>query len=558
MYRYDEFDQTLVDERVTQFRRQVERRLSGELTEDQFKPLRLMNGLYLQLHAYMLRINVPYGCLSSTQLRKLAHITRRYDRGFGHFTTRQNLQLNWVSLVDTPDIMAELAEVEMNSMQSSGNCVRNITADHYAGRARDEIEDPRVWCELLRQYSILNPEFSYLPRKFKLALTGSPNDRAAVAVHDIGLRMHHDASGRPGFEIIVGGGQGRTPVIGKTIRDWIEPEHVISYVEAILRIYNLYGRRDNMYKARIKILVNALGIDKFRDMVDAEWVRIKDSDLHIPDEERDRIDAYFADPAWETLEDATELLDKQRAAEPAFDAWMRSNVVEHKRPGYAIANISLKAPGRVPGDLSADKMDKVADLADEFSFGELRVSHRQNLSLVDVRQSDLYELWSQLVALELATANIGLASDIIACPGLDYCALANARSIPIAQDIGLHFAESAKLQEVGELSINISGCMNACGHHHVGNIGILGVDKRGEEFFQLTLGGSSNADASLGDRLGRGLPQAEVPGAIEKIIDTYMDQRETDETFLQTYRRVGIEPFQESVYGPNDKKRKVA
>jgi sulfite reductase (NADPH) hemoprotein beta-component len=558
MYRYDEFDQTLVNERVAQFRRQVTRRLAGEMTEDQFKPLRLMNGLYLQLHAYMLRINVPYGCLSATQLRRFAHIARRYDKGFGHFTTRQNLQFNWVSLVDTPDIMAELAEVEMNTMQSSGNCVRNITADHYAGRANDEIEDPRVWCELLRQYSILNPEFSYLPRKFKLALTGAPNDRAAVAVHDIGLRMHHDERGQPGFEVIVGGGQGRTPVIGKIIRPWIDPQHVISYVEAILRVYNLYGRRDNIYKARIKILVNALGIDKFRELVDSEWEQIRDSDLCIPDAERDRINAYFAPPEYETAEDIATELAALRATEPAFDAWMRSNVIEHKVTGYAIVNISLKAPGRIPGDLSADKMDRVADLADQFSFGELRVSHRQNLTFVDVRQTNLHTLWQQLETLELATPNIGLASDIIACPGLDYCALANARSIPIAQDIGQHFADSDKLQQVGNLTINISGCMNACGHHHVGNIGILGVDKRGKEFFQLTLGGSSDENASLGDRLGRGLPQTEVPGAIERIVDKYLATRQDDETFLQTYRRIGINPFREAVYGTNNKSRQVA
>jgi len=558
MYRYDEFDQTLVNERVTQFRRQVARRLAGEMTEDQFKPLRLMNGLYLQLHAYMLRINVPYGCLSATQLRRLAHIARRYDKGFGHFTTRQNLQFNWISLVDTPDIMAELAEVEMNTMQSSGNCVRNITADHYAGRAKDEIEDPRVWCELLRQYSILNPEFSYLPRKFKLALTGAPNDRAAVAVHDIGLRMHHDAQGRPGFEVIVGGGQGRTPVIGKTIRPWIEPQHVISYVEAILRVYNLYGRRDNIFKARIKILVNAVGIDRFRELVNAEWGQIRDTDLRIPDTERDRISAYFAPPEYANVEDIAPELTALRTAEPAFDAWMRSNVAEHKVAGYAIVNISLKAPEGIPGDLSADKMDRVADLADEFSFGELRVSHRQNLTFVDVRQADLHTLWQQLEALELATPNIGLASDIIACPGLDYCALANARSIPIAQDIGLHFANSDKLQQVGSLTINISGCMNACGHHHVGNIGILGVDKRGKEFFQLTLGGSADENASLGDRLGRGLPQAEVPAAIERIVDTYLATRQDDESFLQTYRRVGIQPFRDAVYGSKNNSRQVA
>jgi len=558
MYRYDEFDQTLVKERVAQFRRQVARRLAGEMTEDQFKPLRLMNGLYLQLHAYMLRINVPYGCLSSNQLRRLAHIARRYDKGFGHFTTRQNMQFNWISLAEAPDIMAELAEVEMNTMQSSGNCVRNITADHYAGRAKDEIEDPRVWCELLRQYSTLNPEFSYLPRKFKLALTGAPNDRAAIAVHDIGLRMHHDAQGRPGFEVIVGGGQGRTPVIGKIIRPWIEPQHVISYVEAILRIYNLYGRRDNIFKARIKILVNAIGIDQFRELVDTEWEQIRDTGLQVSDAERERIDTYFLPPDYDDLDDQADELTVLRAVEPAFDAWMRSNVVEHKVAGYAIVNISLKAPGRIPGDVSADKMEHIAALADEFSFGELRVNHRQNLTFVDVRQADLNKLWRQLEALELATPNIGLASDIIACPGLDYCALANARSIPIAQDIGLHFANTDKLQQVGNLTINISGCMNACGHHHVGNIGILGVNKRGKEFFQLTLGGSSDENASLGDRLGRGLPQAEVPGAIEHIVDTYIAVRHDDETFLQTYRRIGIEPFREAVYGLEDVARRVA
>lgn len=558
MYRYDEFDRTLVNERVEQFRRQVARRLGGEITEDQFKPLRLMNGLYLQLHAYMLRINIPYGCMSSTQLRRLAQIALRYDKGFGHFTTRQNLQFNWISLAETPDLMADLAEVEMNTMQSSGNCVRNITADHYAGRAKDEIEDPRVWCELLRQYSILNPEFSYLPRKFKLALTGSPHDRAAVAVHDIGLRMHHDDHGRPGFEVIVGGGQGRTPVIGKTIRGWIEPQHVISYVEAILRVYNLYGRRDNIYKARIKILVNAVGIKKFRDLVEAEWEQIRDTDLEIPTAERDRIDAYFAPPDYADITEPTDEIVALRAAEPAFDAWMRSNVVEHKITGYAIVNISLKAPGRVPGDLSAARMERVADLADEFSFGEVRVNHRQNLTLADIRQSELHALWKRLDALELATPNIGLASDIIACPGLDYCALANARSIPIAQDIGLHFANSHKLQQVGNLTINISGCMNACGHHHVGNIGILGVDKRGKEFFQLTLGGSSDENASLGDRLGRGLPQAEVPGAIERIVDIYLTVRHDDETFLQTYRRIGIEPFRAAVYAPEESAQRVA
>ena len=563
MYRYDEFDRTLVDERVEQFRRQVGRRLSGELSEDQFKPLRLMNGLYLQLHAYMLRVNVPYGCLSADQLRKLAHIARRYDRGFGHFTTRQNIQFNWIKLEETPDILADLADVEMNAMQSSGNCVRNITADHYAGCARDEIQDPRVWCEILRQYSILNPEFSYLPRKFKIAVTGSPHDRAAVAVHDIGLRMHLNDAGEPGFEVIVGGGQGRTPVIGKTIRDWIEPENIVSYVEAILRIYNMYGRRDNIYKARIKILVNALGIDKYRELVEAEWQEIRHGVLKIDPAESARIDAYFQPPEYESGDDVSNELQRLRDNDAQFDAWMLSNVVEHKAPGYAIVNISLKAPGRIPGDMSADKMDRVAELADEFSFGQVRVSHRQNLVLADVRQADLHTLWQGLTQLELATPNIGLASDIIACPGLDYCALANARSIPIAQDIGLHFADadgalSAKLQQVGDLTINISGCMNACGHHHVGNIGILGVDKRGQEFFQLTLGGSSDENASLGDRVGPGLPQSDVPAAIERIVDLYLEIRVDDERFLDTYRRVGMEPFRAVVYDDDDKEQVAA
>lgn len=556
MYRYDEFDHQIVGERVAQFRRQVARRLDGEMNEDQFKPLRLMNGLYLQLHAYMLRVNVPYGCLSSKQLRKLAHIARRYDKGFGHFTTRQNIQYNWIKLEETPDILAELAEVEVTAIQSSGNCVRNITADQYAGRARDEIEDPRVWAEILRQYSILNPEFSYLPRKFKFALTGSPHDRAAVAVHDIGLRMHHNTAGEPGFEVLVGGGQGRTPVIAKTIREWIEPEHVVSYVEAILRIYNMYGRRDNIYKARIKILVNALGIDKFRELVDAEWEQIRDGLLKVAPEELQRIDAYFRPPEYEQLEDLDDELGRLREQDAAFGAWLTSNIIEHKVRGYAIVNLSLKAPGKIPGDISADKMDRVADLADQYSMGELRVSHRQNLVFVDVRQADLHALWRELDALELATPNIGFVSDVIACPGLDYCALADARSIPIAQDISRHFNDAKQLQEIGNLTINISGCVNACGHHHVGNIGILGADKRGKEFFQLTLGGSSDENASLGDRVGPGLPQAEVPAAIERMVDTYLDLRKPDERFLDTYRRIGMEPFKEVVYGPDGPKKR--
>ncbi|HVS25084.1 MAG TPA: nitrite/sulfite reductase [Gammaproteobacteria bacterium] len=549
MYRYDEFDEQFVAQRVAQFRRQVKRRLAGELNEDQFRPLRLMNGLYLQLHAYMLRVNVPYGTLSSRQMRQFAHVARKYDRGFGHFTTRQNIQYNWIKLLEAPDAIADLAAVEVTSIQSSGNCVRNITSDQYAGRAKDELADPRVYCELLRQYSFLHPEFSYLPRKFKIAVTGSPNDRAAVAIHDIGLRMHKNEQGEIGFEVLVGGGLGRTPYIGQTIRKWLAPEHLLSYVEAILRVYNMLGRRDNIHKARIKIIVNQMGIDKYRELVDKEWELTKNGALKVPDEEIERINSYFAPPAYEKLADSTAELATLRKADRRFDRWLRGNVVEHKVPGYAIVNVSLKAPGRVPGDVTAETMEAIADLADRYSFGEIRVNHRQNLVLVDVKQSEVHELWQKLVALELATPNLGLLTDIICCPGLDYCALANARSIPIAQDIGHAFTDLDELQRIGHFTINISGCMNACGHHHVGHIGILGVDKRGEEFFQLTLGGSSDQHASLGDRLGPGLPQAEVPGAIRKIVDTYLTMREHDERFIDTYRRVGIEPFKASVYG---------
>ena len=549
MYRYDEFDARFVNERVAQFRRQVKRRLAGELTEDQFRPLRLMNGLYLQLHAYMLRINVPYGTLASKQMRKFAYLARNYDKNFGHFTTRQNLQFNWIKLEQVPDILQHLADVEVTGIQSSGNCVRNITADQYAGRAKDELEDPRVYCELLRQYSFLHPEFSYLPRKFKIAVTGSPNDRAAVAVHDIGLRMHKNEQGQVGFEVLVGGGLGRTPYIAHTIRKWLAPEHLLAYVESILRVYNMQGRRDNIHKARIKIIVNQMGIDKYRELVDQDFEFTKNGALKVPDDEVARINAYFAPPQYEKLADETAKLAKIRSGDRAFDRWMRGNVIEHKVPGYAIVNISLKAPGKVPGDITADKMDAVADLADQYSFGEIRVTHRQNLVLVDVKQSELYEVWHKLVALELATPNLGLLTDIICCPGLDFCALANARSIPIAQDISHAFTDLDELQKIGQFTINISGCMNACGHHHVGHIGILGVDKRGEEFFQLTLGGSSDQHASLGDRLGPGLPQSEVPGAIRKIVDTYLVIRQQQERFLDTYRRVGIEPFKAAVYG---------
>jgi len=548
MYRYDEFDQKLVTERVEQFRRQTVRRLNGELNEDQFKPLRLMNGLYLQLHAYMLRINVPYGCLSSAQLRQLAYIARTYDRDFGHFTTRQNIQFNWIALKDVPDALADLADVEMHTIQSSGNCVRNITSDQYAGRAKDEIEDPRVWCEIIRQWYTLHPEFSYLPRKFKIAVTGSPNDRAAVGVHDIGLRMHHNAAGAPGFEVIVGGGQGRTPHIGKTIREWLPPEHLLSYLEAILRVYNLHGRRDNIYKARIKILVHQIGAEEFTRRVDEEWEHIMDSPLHLPQDEVDRINAYFAPPVYEDLDDLGADRVELRADNRAFDAWAYSNVAEHKVSGYAIANVSLKAPGRPPGDMTADEMDAVASLADRYSFGELRVSHRQNLVLTDVRQSDLFALWQKLDQLGLATANIGHVSDMICCPGLDYCALANARSIPITDEIIRRFQDIDRVHNIGEVTINMSGCMNACGHHHVGNIGILGVDKRGQEFYQFTLGGSSDQNASLGDRTGPGFPADKAADAVETILNTYLEVRNEGERFIETYRRVGMAPFKEALY----------
>jgi sulfite reductase (NADPH) hemoprotein beta-component len=549
MYRYDEFDHTLVAERIEQFRDQVKRRLAGQLTEDQFKPLRLMNGLYLQLHAYMLRVNIPYGTMSSEQLRRFARIARVYDRGFGHFTTRQNIQFNWIKLEETPDILAELAEVEVTAIQSSGNCVRNITADHYAGRVHDEIEDPRIYCELLRQYSFLHPEFSYLPRKFKIAVTGAPTDRAAVALHDIGLRMHRNEQGQPGFEVLVGGGQGRTPYIAHTIRPWLAPEDLLSYVEAILRVYNMRGRRDNIHKARIKIIVNQMGIDRYRELVEEEWRQLKSGRLGNAGAEIERLRAYFAPPPYASLDERSADLEELKAEHPHFERRLSSNVVAHKAPGYAIVNLSLKAPGCAPGDMQADTMDAVAALADRYSFGALRVSHRQNLVFPDVRQSELYAVWRALDALDLATPNVGLLTDVVCCPGLDFCGLANARSIPVARDISKHFVDVDRLAAIGEFTINISGCMNACGHHHVGHVGILGVDKRGEEFFQLTLGGSSDQNASLGDRLGPALPQEEVPGAIGAIVETYLANRFAGERFLDTYRRVGTIPFKAAVYG---------
>ncbi|GAB4522869.1 MAG: nitrite/sulfite reductase [Amphiplicatus sp.] len=548
MYRYDEFDETIVRERVKQFRGQVARRLSGELTEEQFKPLRLMNGLYLQLHAYMLRVAIPYGVLSSRQLRRLAYVARRYDKGYGHFTTRQNIQYNWPALVDTPDILDALADVEMHAIQTSGNCIRNVTSDQYAGAAADEVEDPRPWCEIIRQWSTFHPEFSYLPRKFKIAVTASPHDRAAVKVHDIGLILKQGEGGKTGFEVIVGGGLGRTPYIGHTIRDFLPKEHLLSYLEAIMRVYNLNGRRDNLFKSRIKILVNTEGPENFRDQVEAEWEKIRDSDIDIPREEIERIKRYFAPPAFETLSAESASLQAARARDAGFDRWVRVNVVAHKVPGYAIANVSLKEPGRPPGDATAEQMEAVADLGERFSFDEIRVTHEQNLCLPHVRKDDLYTVYQALKKAGLAAANVGLASDIIACPGLDYCDLANARSIPIAQALAERFAASGEEEDLGELKINISGCINACGHHHVGHIGILGVDKKGEEFYQITLGGSGAEDASLGEIAGRGLSSGEVVDAVDRLVRFYKRERREGERFLDAYRRLGHDAFKGAIY----------
>ncbi len=548
MYRYDDYDQTFVDQRVAQFRDQVARRLGGALSEDEFKPLRLMNGLYLQLHAYMLRVAIPYGTLDSRQLRQLAHIARRYDRGYGHFTTRQNVQFNWIKLDEAPDALADLAAVQMHALQTSGNCIRNVTADHFAGVAADEIEDPRAYCELIRQWSTLHPEFSFLPRKFKIAVTGSPNDRAAVRVHDIGLRMHRNAAGEPGFEVIVGGGLGRTPIVGKTIREFLPTRHLLSYLEAVLRVYNELGRRDNLYKARIKILVHDLGAAAMAKLVETEWASIRDGALGLDAETIAAIRAHFAPPAYETLAPESTEVAGLRRLDGAFARWLDANVAGHRQPGYAIVTLSLKPEGGAPGDATAEQMDAVADLADEYSLGEVRVSHAQNLVLPHVRRGDLPALWRKLDVLGLATANIGLVTDIIACPGLDYCSLANARSIPVAQRITQRFADLARVHDIGELKIKISGCINACGHHHVGHIGILGVEKNGEEFYQITLGGSEAGDAALGAILGPAVSAEGIVDAVDGLVETYLALRRQGERFLDTYRRVGLAPFKERLY----------
>ncbi|MBN8998845.1 MAG: nitrite/sulfite reductase [Rhizobiales bacterium] len=550
MYRYDEFDHDFVQARVAQFRDQVERRVGGELTEDQFKPLRLQNGVYLQLHAYMLRIAVPYGTLNGRQMRMLAHIARRYDRGYGHFTTRQNLQFNWPKLSDIPDILAELASVEMHAIQTSGNCIRNVTADHFAGAAADEVADPRPYAEILRQWSSLHPEFLFLPRKFKVAVTGAERDRAAVQVHDIGLHLKRDAAGNLGFAVYVGGGQGRTPMLAKKIRDFLPEEDLLSYCEAILRVYNLNGRRDNKYKARIKILVHETGAEEITRQVEEEWERIRAGALKLPLDEVERIRSYFALPATLAALPADPGLAAARAADPAFDAFVARNTHPHRVPGHVCVTVSLKPVGGTPGDATAEQMEAVAAIAEQFSHDELRVSHEQNLILPHVAERDLAAVHAALAAAGLAVANAGLVTDIISCPGMDYCALATARSIPVAQRISQRFGDEARQLEIGELKIKISGCINACGHHHVGHIGILGVEKKGEEFYQISLGGSGAEDAAIGQIIGHGFSSEQIVDAIETLVDTYVAQRTgPDETFLAAYRRLGQAPFKEALYG---------
>jgi sulfite reductase (NADPH) hemoprotein beta-component len=548
-YRYDDYDKTLVAERVEQFRDQVRRRIAGELTEEQFKPLRLTNGLYLQLHAYMLRIAIPYGTLASHQLRKLAEISRKYDRGYGHFTTRQNLQLNWIKLEDAPDALAALAEVDMHAMQTSGNCIRNVTADHFAGAAIDEIEDPRIWCEIVRQWSTLHPEFSFLPRKFKIAITGSPNDRAAVRVHDVGLRLWQNEQGEVGFEVIVGGGLGRTPMIGKTLREFLPRDELLAYLEATLRVYNRYGRRDNLYKARIKILVHEIGAEKMREEVEAEYASIRDSALRLPAETIEAIAEQFAPPVLAERPAISGQVEAERLSNPEFALWLKSNVAPHRVQGHAIVTASLKPAGSPPGDASAAQMDGVADIADAYSQGEIRVSHEQNLIFPHVAIDDLPKVYKSLSALGFAEANVGKITDIIACPGLDYCALANARSIPVAQRISTHFAGLAQQHDIGDLKIKISGCINACGHHHVGHIGILGVDKNGVELYQLSLGGDVDfGKTAIGTILGPAVTADKVVEAVDALVATYLDTRSAGERFVDTYRRVGAKPFKERVY----------
>jgi sulfite reductase (NADPH) hemoprotein beta-component len=548
VYRYDDFDHRFIDERVAQYRDQVRRRLAGQLTEDEFRPLRLMNGLYLQLHAYMLRIAIPYGMLDSTKIRKLAHIMRKYDRGYGHFTTRTNLQLHWIKLEDTPDILAELASVEMHAIQTSGNSFRNTTTDPFAGVAADELEDPRPYAEIIRQWATLHPEFSFLPRKFKIAICASKEDRAAVKMHDLGLYLHKNEAGETGFEVVVGGGLGRTPYLAQTVKKFVPRRDVLSYIEACLRVYNRYGRRDNLWKARIKILVNSLGVAKYAEEVELEWLASDREAIAIPESYIAEIAAAFAPPDYDRSPVDEAALQRAVAGNPAFARWMKHNVHPHKAPGHAIATISLKEVGKTGGDISAEQMDVIADLADEVSFGEARVAYEQDLVLPHVRRDKLFALWQRLDAAGLGSSNKDLVTDIICCPGLDYCGLATARSIPVAQRIAKHMA--AKEDEIGTFNIKMSGCINACGHHHLGHIGLLGVEKNGEEVYQITLGGDAGHNASIGTIIGPAVKSDDVPAAIDTLIGVYMKLRQAGERFPETYRRVGQAPFKEALYAP--------
>jgi len=547
MYRYDKIDHAIVQARVTQFRDQTRRHLAGTLSEDEFRPLRLQNGLYIQRHGPMLRIAIPYGMLSSIQLRTLGDITRRYDRGYGHFTTRQNLQLNWVKLPEVPDLLAELAAVEMHAIQTSGNCIRNVTSDKFAGIAADEIADPRPWGELVRQWSTFHPEFAYLPRKFKIAISGATEDRAAILVHDIGLQLVKDAAGEIGFTVYAGGGLGRTPLLGQRLKEFLPWQHLLTYCEAIVRVYNRYGRRDNMYKARIKILVKATGAAEFGRQVDEEWAHIKDGPGTLTAGEVDRVASQFSAPDYLDFSSAP-VTNEAQASDKAFTRWVERNVRDHKIPGYAAVTLSLKQPGLAPGDASADQMEIAATLADEYSFGELRVSHEQNLILADVAKKELYALWQKAKAAGLASPTIGLLHDMIVCPGGDFCSLANAKSLPIAEAIQERFSDLDYLHDIGEMELNISGCMNSCGHHHLGAIGILGVDKGGEEWYQVTIGGAQGNNASIGQVIGRSFAAQDVPDAIERLIDAYIALRHADEKFVDTVRRLGLQPFRDAAY----------
>ncbi|MDQ7969798.1 MAG: nitrite/sulfite reductase [Oxalicibacterium faecigallinarum] len=548
MYRYDQYDHQIVKERIAQYRDQVRRRLSGELLEDEFRILRLQNGLYLQRHAYMLRIAVPYGLLSSAQMRTFAHIARKYDRGYGHFTTRQNIQFNWIKLEESPEILEELAKVEMHAIQTSGNCVRNTTSDEYAGIAADEIVDPRPYAEIIREWSTFHPEFAYLPRKFKIAINGAEEDRAATAIHDIGLHVIKNEQGEVGFRVMVGGGMGRTPIIGSVICEFLPWQHIMTYIEAILRVYNQYGRRDNIYKARIKILVKAIGIDEYRRQVEEEWAHLKDGPGTITQEELNRVAAYFTLPAYEKLPVTDATFELKKAEDKAFGNWLKRNVKSHKIPGYAAVVLSVKKPGVPPGDATDVQLDFMADLADKYSFGELRVTHEQNVVLSDVKVSDLYEVWQLAKEQGLATPNIGLLTDMICCPGGDFCALANAKSIPIAGAIAQRFEDLDFQHDIGDIELNISGCINACGHHHVGNIGILGVDKDGSEWYQVSLGGAQGNESSIGKIIGPSFSAVQMPTVIERVLEVYVRDRIEDEKFIDTVRRVGVAPFKEHVY----------